>query len=153
MHGSNALQRQIVVHHGEHALLHLTAVPGVDNNLLTGGDVEDYGCLGVQPELFIVGNLSLGSVVNNEIRLEGLQLFIGRFDEHVAYEVCLPCDLHDETDGHAGILVSSAVSINNEQSLVGELLLCDVLYCFPCFLGSRMVIILVLIGSPPYGVL
>ena len=39
VHGSHALQRQEVVHHGEHTLLHLAAVPGVDDDLLLAGDV------------------------------------------------------------------------------------------------------------------
>ena len=50
VHGSNALQRQIVVHHGEHTLLHLAAVPCVDDDLLAAGDVEGGSCLGVETE-------------------------------------------------------------------------------------------------------
>ena len=40
---------------------------------------------------------------DNEIRLEGRELFLGRLDEHVLYEVSLPCHFHDEADRHAGI--------------------------------------------------
>ena len=40
VHRSHALQRKPVVHVGEHALLHLAAVPGVDDNLLMAGDVR-----------------------------------------------------------------------------------------------------------------
>ena len=35
VHGSDALQRQIVVHHGEHTFFHFSAVPCIDDNLLT----------------------------------------------------------------------------------------------------------------------
>ena len=45
VHGSDAFQRQVVVHHGEHTLLHLTAIPGVNDNLLTAGNVEHSSCL------------------------------------------------------------------------------------------------------------
>ena len=48
VHGSDALQRQVVVHHGEHTLLHLSAVPCVNDNLLTACDVECYTCLRVK---------------------------------------------------------------------------------------------------------
>ena len=41
VHSSYALQRKEVVHHREHTLLHLTAVPGVDDDLLLGSNVED----------------------------------------------------------------------------------------------------------------
>ena len=72
VHGSNALQRQVVVHHGEHTLLHLSAVPCVNNNLLTAGDIKCYTSLGVQTQLLVILNLSLGCVVNYEIGLEVL---------------------------------------------------------------------------------
>ena len=49
--------RQVVVHHGEHALLHLAAVPGVDDDLLAGGDVEGHAGLGVQTQLLVVLDL------------------------------------------------------------------------------------------------
>ena len=54
VHGSHALQRQEVVHHGEHTLLHLAAVPGVDDDLLLAGDVEQHSSLGVQAQLLVV---------------------------------------------------------------------------------------------------
>ena len=59
VHSSNALQRQEVVHHGEHTLLHLAAVPGVDDDLLLGSNVEDNGSLRVQTEFLPVLNLCL----------------------------------------------------------------------------------------------
>ena len=67
--------------------------------------------------------------------------------------MCLPSYLNDETDSHTGIFVCTAECINYEKSLVGELFDSDVLYCIPGFLGSRVVIILILIGGPPYSVL
>ena len=45
VHGSDTLQGQIVVHHREHTLLHLTAIPSVDDYLLTAGNVEGYAGL------------------------------------------------------------------------------------------------------------
>ena len=42
VHRSDTLQREVVVHHREHTLLHLATVPSVDNHLLTAGGVE--GC-------------------------------------------------------------------------------------------------------------
>ena len=45
MHGGDALERLEVVHHREHTLLHLAAVPCVDDHLLLGGQVEDHGGL------------------------------------------------------------------------------------------------------------
>ena len=153
VHGSNALQRQEVVHHGEHALLHLAAVPGVDDDLLLAGDVEHNSSLGVQAQLLVVLDLGLGSVVNNEIRLKVLQLLSGGLDEHVGDEVCLPGHFHDETDSHAGVLVCAAESIHNVQALVGQLLLCNLLHGSPGFLRSGVVVVLVLVAGPPNGVL
>ena len=40
VHGSDALKRQIVVHHGEHTFFHFSAVPCIDDNLFTACDVE-----------------------------------------------------------------------------------------------------------------
>ena len=153
VHGSDALQRQEVVHHGEHTLLHLAAVPGVDDDLLLAGDVEQHSSLGVQAQLLVVLDLSLGSVVDNEIRLEVLQLLSGGLDEHIGDEMCLPGHFHDEADGHAGVLVGAAESIHDVQALVGELLLGDLLHSFPGFLRCGMVVVLVLVAGPPHGVL
>ena len=35
VHRSDALERQIVVHHGEHTFFHLSAIPCIQDNLLT----------------------------------------------------------------------------------------------------------------------
>ena len=153
VHGGHALQRQEVVHHGEHALLHLAAVPGVDDDLLLAGDVEGNAGLAVQAQLLVVLNLSLGGVVNNEVRLKIGQLLSGGLDKHVGDKVCLPGHLHDEADSHAGVLVGAAESIDDEQALVAQLLLSDVLHGRPGLLGHGVVVVLVLVAGPPNGVL
>ena len=153
VHRGNALQRQVVVHHGEHALLHLAAVPGVDDDLLTGGDVEGHAGLGVQAQLLEVLDLCLGGIVDDEVGLEVLQLLSGGTDEHIGDKVCLPCHFHDEADSHAGILVGAAEGIHNVQLLVGQLLDGQVLHCLPGGLGHGVVVVLVRVGGPPHGVL
>jgi len=153
VHGGHALQRQEVVHHGEHALLHLAAVPGVDDDLLLAGDVEGNAGLAVQAQLLVVLNLGLGGVVNNEVRLKISQLLSGGLDKHVGDKVCLPGHLHDETDSHAGVLVGAAEGIDDEQALVAQLLLGDVLHGRPGLLGHGVVVVLVLVAGPPNGVL
>ena len=153
VHGGHALQRQEVVHHGEHTLLHLAAVPGVDDDLLLAGDVEGNAGLAVQAQLLVVLDLSLGSVVNNEVRLKISQLLSGGLDKHVGDKVCLPGHLHDEADSHAGVLVGAAEGIDNEQALVAQLLLGDVLNGSPSGLGHGVVVVLVLVAGPPNGVL
>ena len=144
---------QVVVHHGEHTLLHLAAVPGIQDNLLTGGKVEENGSLGVETELLVVLNLCLGSVVYNEIGLEACKLLSGRRDEHVLYEMCLPSNLHNETDCHAGILVRAAEQIHNVKLLAGELIHSQLLASVPSLNGSGLIVVLERIGGPPNGVL
>ena len=153
VHGSDALQRQIVVHHGEHTLLHLSAVPGIYDNLLAAGDVEHNCGLRVQTQLLIILYLCLGCVVYNEVRLKVLQLLSGRLNEHVRYEMSLPSHLYDETDSHACVLVRAAECVYYVQLLTRQLFLCDILYSSPCFLSCRMVVVRILRGCPPYGVL
>ena len=153
VHGSDALQGQVVVHHGEHTLLHLAAVPGVQDDLLTGGDVEDRRGLGVEPQLLVVLDLRLGSVVADEIRLKVLELLLGGLDEHVLDEVSLPSDLHDEADRHTGVLVRAAEAVYDIELLAGELLERELLARVPCLFGRRMVIVGILGSCPPNGVL
>ena len=117
VHGSNPLQRKVIVHHGEHTLLHFSAVPCIDNNLLTTCDIEHNSCLGIQSKLFVVFNFRFGSIIYDEIRLEIFKLFFRRLDKHIRNKVCLPCHFHNKTDRHTCILVSSAERIDNEQSL------------------------------------
>ena len=153
MHGGDALERQIVVHHAEHALLHLTAVPGVYDDLLAAGDVEDDGRLGIEAELLVVFDLGLGCVVDNEVGLEVLKLFLCRTDEHVRYEVRLPCDLHDEADGHARVFIGTAESVDNVQLFAAQLVYRDLFNGLPCLLSGGVVIVFVFVAGPPYGVL
>ncbi len=153
MHGRDALERQVVVHHGEHALLHLAAVPGVEDHLLPAGDVEDHGGLGVEAQLLEVLHLGLGGGIDHEVGLESLLLLGGGLDEHVAHEVGLPGHLHDEADGHAGVGVGAAEGVHHVQLLVGELLLGDLLHRSPGLLAGGMVVVLVALGGPPDGVL
>ena len=153
VHRSDALQRHIIVHHGEHALLHLAAVPGVDDNLLMARDVEGNRGLGIEAQLLVVLYLCLGSVVDNEGRLEVLLLLSGRADEHVADEMRLPGNFHDEADSHPRILIRPAERVYHVELLAGKFLLRDGLELAPGLLACRMVIILVLIGCPPNGVL
>ena len=152
VHRGDALQGQIVVHHGEHALLHLAAVPGVEDDLLTAGNVEGHAGGGVEAELLVVDDLRLGGGVDHEVGLEGLKLFLAGLDEHVAHEVGLPGDLHDEADGHAGVGVGAAVSVDHEEALVAQLLHRDILDLGPDLLGHGVVVILITVGGPPHGV-
>ena len=117
------------------------------------GDVEGNAGLAVQAQFLVVLNLSLGSVVNNEVRLKVFQFLGGGLDEHVGNKVCLPGHFHDEANGHAGILVSAAESVNNEQALVAQFLLGDILNGSPGALAHGVVVVLVLVRSPPNGVL
>ena len=118
MHRSDALQWVVVVHHREHTLLHFATVPSVDDDLFAACDVEDNSSFRVQTEFLVVFNLSLRSVVNDEVWFESSQLFFRRTDEHVGNEVCLPSYFNDEADSHASFFVSTAETINNEKTLV-----------------------------------
>ena len=153
VHRSNTLQRQVVVHHGEHTFLHLTAIPGVQNNLLAARGVECHTSLAVQTELFVVLNLCQRSIVDHEVRLEVSQLLFARLDEHVLYKVSLPCYLYDEANCHAGVLVSTAESIYYVQVLTAQLFDSQLFHLCPNVLGHRVVVVLVALGGPPNGVL
>ena len=152
VHGSNALQRQVVVHHGEHTLLHLAAVPCVDDGSFALCDVEEDSGLGVEAQLFVVLDFSLGGIEDYEIRLEVLKLFLCRLDEHVLDKVCLPCHFHNEADSHAGVFVGAAECVGDIQLLAGQLFHSDVFAGLPGFLGSNVVVIGILGGGPPHGV-
>ena len=153
VHRGDAFQGQVVVHHREHTFLHFTAVPGVDDNLFARGEVEDNGCLAVEAEFLVVGQFGLGGVVDDEVGLEVLEVLGGGADEHIGHEVSLPCHFHDEADGHAGVLVCAAETVDNEEGLVREFFDCEFLACFPGLFGSGLVIVLVFFGCPPDGVL
>ena len=149
MHRSDALQGQVVVHHREHTLLHLTTVPGVDDALLTGRGVEGHTGLAVQTQLLVVLNLCLRSVVDHEVRLEVGQLLLGGLDEHVLHEVSLPGHLDDEAHTQTGSLVGTAEGIHHIQLLVAQLLDSNLLDLGPYVLAHGMVIVLVLLAGPP----
>ena len=153
MHGGHAVEGQVIVHHGEHTLLHLAAVPGVQDDLLTLGKVEDGGGLRVQAQLLVVLHLGLGGVVGDEIGLEVLQLLRGGSDEHILDEVGLPCHLHDEADGHAAVMVGAAEHVHDVQLLVGQLLNGQALALVPGLLGGGLVVVLELVRGPPHGIL
>ena len=67
--------------------------------------------------------------------------------------MCLPCNLNDETHFEAGCRVCTAESIDNIELLVGKLLDSKLLESFPSLRGNWLVVILVLLRSPPYSVL
>ena len=60
--------------------------------------------------------------------------------------------LPNEADRHAGIVVCAAECVYNKQALVGQLFLCDRLAGVPCLFRSRMIVIFVFVGGPPYGI-
>ena len=153
VHGGNALEGQVVVHHGEHTLLHLAAVPGIDDNLLPGGNVEGHTGLGIEAQLLIVFYLGLGGVVHHKVRLKALQLLLGGLDEHILNKVCLPGHLHDEAHGHTSVLVGAAEGVHHEQALVAQLADSQLLHLGPHILAHRMVIVFISLAGPPNGVL
>jgi len=154
VHRSDALQRQQVVHIGEHALLHLTAVPRVEDYLHLLREVEDHGRLRVQTQLLVVLHLRLRSVEHHEVGFAVLlQLGVGRTDEHVLHEVCLPGHLHDEADLQARVLVGAAEGIDHVELLARKLLAGELLQLLPCSLRHGLVVVLVFGRSPPDGIL
>ena len=153
MHSSDALERQEVVHHGEHALLHLTAIPGVDDDLLAARQIEDNRRIGMETKLLEVLDFRFGSIVYREVRLEVCQLLFRRFYEHVRNKVSLPSNLNDEAYSHARILVGAAESIDNIELLVGELFLGDFFASFPSLFRRAVVIVMISLRIPPNGVM
>ena len=149
VHRSNTLQRQVVVLHREHTLLHLTAIPCIDDNLLAACGVEGHAGLAVQAELLVVLNLSLRCVVDNEVGLEVSQLLFSGLDEHILNEVCLPSHLNDEAHGQTCSLVGTAESIDNIELLVAELLDGYVLDSSPHLFAHGVVVVLVFVRGPP----
>ena len=149
VHGGDALQREVVVHHGEHTLLHLTTVPGVQDNLLAGSDVESDAGFAAETQLLVVLYLCLGGAVHDEIGFLVEFLLVLRTDEHVGYEVGLPGNLHDEADLHAGVGVRTAETVHHEEALSAELLLGEFLYLFPGLLGHLVVVVGITLGGPP----
>ena len=153
VHGCDALQRQVVVHHAEDALLHFPAVPGIDDDLLPARDIEKDRGLGVQAELPIIFKLRLRGIVDDEVRLEILKLLLRRIDEHIRDEVSLPGDLHDEADRHPRLLAGTAEGVHDEESLSGKLPLRKSLRTPPGLLRRRMVVVRIALAGPPDRVL
>ncbi len=153
VHGSHALQRKEVVHHGEHALLHLSAIPCVQDHLLFGGDVEGDAGLAIEAKLLVVGDFGFGGVIDNEIGFEGLQFVFAWADEHILDEMGLPSDFHDEADRHAGVFVGPAIGVDDEEALVGKLLKGELVDLVPGLLAHRVVVVGVAWRVPPDGVL
>ena len=152
MHRSDALKRQVVVHHREHTFLHFAAVPGVYDNLFARSNVEHNRGLAVKSELFVILDLSFGSVVNHEVGLERSEFFLGGANKHISYEMRLPSDLDDKADSHTSVLVRAAERVHDEKALVAEFLDRDVFYRLPGLFGSGVVVVLVAFARPPYGV-
>ena len=153
MHRSDALEWQVVVHHREHTLLHFTTVPSVDDYLFAACYVECNASFWVQTEFLVVFYLSLRSVVDNEVWLEVSEFFFGRTDKHVGHEVSLPCYFYDEANSHTSVGVSTAECVNYKKLLIWKFLLCDFLNVCPSFFCHWVVIVLVTLSCPPYGVL
>jgi len=150
VHAGDTLEGEVVVLHGEHTLLHLATVPGVDDNLLAAGGVEGYASLAVEAEFLVVLYLCLGSVVDDEVGLELLEFCLGGLDEHVLDEVCLPSDFEDEAHSEVGSFIGAAESIYDVELLAGELLGGDILDLCPNGFAHGMVIVLVCLSGPPY---
>ena len=121
--------------------------------MFLASDVECNNCLRVEAEFLVVFNLSLRSVVHNEVRSEVLEFFFARLDEHVGHEVCLPSYFNDEANSKTSVLVSTAETVNNEETLVRKLLLGKISNNFPSFFSHGVVVVLVFFRSPPYSVL
>ena len=67
--------------------------------------------------------------------------------------MCLPCYLDDEADSHTCVLVSATECVDNIEILVAELLDSELLDLCPYILRHWVVVILVALCCPPYGVL
>ena len=106
----------------------------------------------MQTQLLPVGHLSLRGVVNDEV---GLLLEVSlslRTDEHVGHEVSLPCHLHDEANLHAGVVVCAAETVDHIELLVAQLILSELLAGLPCLLRGAVVVVMIFLRVPPYGV-
>src|SRR5699024_8269976 len=81
------------------------------------------------------------------------QFFSSRADEHVSYEVSLPCHFHDETYFHTSSGVGTTEGINNKQTLAAQLLNSFSFQVSPSFFRARFVVVFVFFRSPPYRIL
>ena len=152
MHGSNALQRQVVVHHGEHALFHFAAVPGVQDHLLVAGNVKCNTGFGIDAQFFVVIYFGLGSSVHYEIRFKVCLFLFRGSNEHVFYKVRLPGHFHNKAYRHAGILVGAAERVHDKQPLAAQLLHRQILNLRPHIFAHDMVVIRIFRRSPPHRI-
>ncbi len=153
VHRCDAPERVEVVHHGEHALLHLAAVPGVDDHLLALLDVEGHHGLGMEAEFPVVLAFGLGGVEHHEVGLEVLELLLCGADEHIGHEVSLPCHFHDEAHAEACGGVGSAENIYHVEGFVAELLHRFLAQPVPYLGRDGLVVVLIAVGGPPYRIL
>ncbi len=150
VHRSHALERQQVVHVGEHALLHFAAIPRIDDDLHFFGQVEHDGRFGIQAQLLVVFDLGFRGVQHDEVGLAVGGQFLGRgADEHVGHEMSLPSHLHDETDLEPAVFVGAAERVHDEEAFARKLLVGDALEHLPALLRNGFVIVLVFVRSPP----
>ena len=149
MHRGDAAQGVVVVHDREHTFLHLAAIPGVDDELHALGQVECNAGLGVDAEFFPVLDFGFRGIEHDEVGLEVIEFFLGRTDEHVGDEVCLPCYFHDEADGQTGVDVRAAEGIDNIEGLVGKFFVGDGFQSVPGGGSDGLVVVLVAFGCPP----
>ena len=150
VHRSHPLQRQEVVHVREHTLLHFASVPGIEDNLHLFGQVEHDRGLRIQAQFLVVLHLRFRCVQHYEIGFPVVfQLFGGRTDEHVGHEMSLPSHFHNEADFQTRVLISSAKGIHDEQALVRQFLVGQLLERLPALLADGLVVVLVLVRSPP----
>ena len=106
----------------------------------------------METQFLIILNFCLGCVINHEVWLEVRQLFFTWLNEHVRYEMCLPGNLHDETDSHTRILVRTAECINHIEFLIGKLFFSNLFNRTPRLLSCLVVIIMIGFRIPPYRI-
>ena len=142
-----------IVHDREHAFLHFTTIPSIQDNLFFSLQIENSSSFRVQTKLFVVVNFCFRSVETYKIRFSiASKFFCSRTDKHVSYEVSLPSYFHDETYFHTSSFVSTTESINNEQTFAGKLFYSFSFQVSPSFFSTWFVIVFIFFGSPPYRI-
>ena len=141
VHRQNAVQRQLVVHHAENALLHLAAVLRAHHQRQLVLQVEAHERLAVQTlALPVLVHQTLARVDHREVGLEvaDLLLRLGTH-EHVRHEVVLPRVLRDEAHALAALGVRSAVAVEHVHLLSVHVLLHVVVHLVEHLLRHRLV--------------
>ena len=149
MHCCNTFKRQEVIHHAEETFFHLATVPGIQDDLFFSRDVKDSCSFGIKTEFFPVGDFSFGRVKYNKIRLLIKFFLIFRTNEHIGNEMRLPSNFHDETNFHAGIFMSSAETIDYEETLIGKFFNRKFFKSLPRFDGAFFIVIGIFGSCPP----